>query len=246
MPLAKLSKIQLEKDIAKEKSKNHFDKLDKFYKKIPETVCKRCGICCLDSPTMTYVEFMYAYDYLASNYDEQTVKETLKKAVKSFMYGFINKELSACPCLNEDKSCIIYPRAPLACKCWGLASKSTYESQLNTDKSRSIDFKSHYLTLGIEIPDSVINYETPFCEATRVKDVYRITTRDFSDFSSKDLLKISMHYPRDYEDWSFTHFLVYIFLGESMADERNRVIKAYQSGNSEAINQYAEALELFD
>lgn len=244
MYLTKLSKGQLERDIATAKSKNHFEKMDKFYKRIPETTCGRCGVCCLDSPTMTYTEFMYAYDYLASNYDEQTIKETVKRAVKSFMYGLLDKKQTACPCLNEDNSCIIYPRAPVSCKLWGLSSKLTYENNLNADKDKKQEFKKYFSSIGIEIPDGVLDYETPFCEATRTKDVYRLTTRDFDAFLTKDVASIEKNYPRDSEKWSFGNFLLYTFLGKKMAHERIRIVKEYQAGNIEAINQYVETLEL--
>lgn len=243
MRSAKLTRQQLEKDIATAKNKNHFNKLDKFYKKIPETTCDRCGVCCHDSPTMTYVEFMYAYDFLASNYDEQMIRETVKKAVKSFMYGLLDKKQATCPCLNEDNSCMIYPRAPVSCKLWGISSRLTYESNLSADNEKKSVFKEYFSNIGIEIPDSILNYEIPFCEVTKTKDIYKLTTRDFAAFLTKDVTSIGKHYPRDCEAWSFGDFLLYTFLGMKMTHERIRIVKDFQSGNTEAINQYVETLE---
>jgi len=61
---------------------------------------------------------------------------------------------------------------------------------------------------------------------------------------TRDVASIGNHYPRDCEAWSFGNFLLYTFLGLNMAHERIRIVKEYQSGNVEAINQYVEALEI--
>lgn len=246
-----LTEKKILNDIEIMKNKGYYERLKKLYKRLPVTSCNCCGDCCKDSPVLTYVEFLYAYNYLISNkeFTKETKVDIYKNAIREFMIGLISSD-KYCPFMSKDKKCIIHEVSPLACKRWGIQSEETFLRDINTDHERNKGYQEYYDKLGIHIPDEVINRVTRYCNDVKIiNNPYNIVGRDFDKFYSKDLKSMILEFSdmeKQANDWSIGTFLVYNLLGRRAHEDRIKVVKEYQGGDTEAVEKYLNLLKIED
>jgi Fe-S-cluster containining protein len=233
----------LKKNIQVFKQKGYLDKLQKIYRKFPVTTCDGCGTCCSDSPLCTYPEFLFTFELFDRKFTELEKIEVLKKSIREFMYGLVTKN-KRCAFLSENNTCQIYERSPLACKRWGLQSKEDNDCDFKLDLERNKQYQEFYVKQGIYISDKVVNKQLKLCQKVKViKNPYNFSEYDFDGIVKKDLLKMMITFqPYLVEDWSLCNYLVYIFLGEKLVQDRIAVIKDFQNGNDSAVEQYIESI----
>lgn len=235
------TKSEIMKDIEKAKTNNYFEKLEKFYKKFPKTECGMCGLCCTDSPIVQYIEFIYVYDYFETNFSLDVKIDVVKNAIREHMYGLILKD-QKCPFLNSNNKCIVYQRSPISCKRWGLQSREDNQYDVSVDYERNMEYKNFYSSKGINIPDEVINFSLPYCDkVTIINNPYKITDIDILNFISRDLFKLGNKFPmKNTNSLSLGGYLVYLLFGKKIFDDRIRLIKDYQDGNHNVVEEYIE------
>lgn len=223
----------------------HKEKMEKLYRKFPETQCLGCGECCKDSPVVAYPEFLFALTdfYNDEIFDKDRKIKVYKNAVKGFMFGLINKDVH-CPFWEKTAGCTIYKRSPISCKRWGLQSKKENDRDLVADHQRNKEYKEYFAKYGIDIPDETINYTTPFCENVKIiRNPYNFVSRDFETVVMKEMVQIIPHYIKKMQnDWSIGHYLIHSIFGNQIFEDRIRVIKNFQSGNEHAVEEYINGI----
>jgi len=229
------------------KAKGYFDKFQKMYKKFPITKCNACGVCCTDSPIVTYPEFLYVMDYFYNSnaFNDKIRIDAVKNAIREYMYGLVENDIS-CVFYDKNKGCKVYERAPIACKRWGNQSLKDNENDVKADHERNKLYKEFYRNKGINIPDEVINRVTPYCSNVKiVKDPYKFNDLDWENIYLKDLPKIIFHFAdKEAEDYSLCSYMVYMLYGKKIYDDRIAVIRDYQSGNKNAVEDFIAELDL--
>lgn len=226
------------KDIENSKLKGHFDKIRKIYSKMPVTKCDECGNCCYDSPTCYYVEFLFVYDQFNMFEKEQKI-EILKNAIRHEIYG-LSIENKPCVFLNAEKRCIVHERAPFSCKLWGLQNINEYEKNISGDNERNKACQDYFAKRGIHISNEFIDSrKLNYCNKVKiVKDPYRISSNDHNQFV-KDLANLAIKYQnKNVQEWSVVSYLVYTYIGSKIGEDRINIIKDYQDGNLNAIEDY--------
>lgn len=244
--MSNIRKNEIIKNLKDFENRGFKDKLNKIYRRLPKMECEGCGICCYDSPICTYAEFLYIFDYFNndSNFNYGERLEIYKKAFRENIMGFISNEMP-CAFLNQHNRCLIHERAPLSCKFWGTKTDEEYDRDLNMDHDRNKKYKEHYAKMGIDIPDEVINFTTPNCKNVKiVSNPYNLNGKDFDRIIIDDLTKINRPYSnKNAPDWSISTYLLYYVFGEEVLKYRNKVIKEYQSGNANAVEEYINKID---
>lgn len=230
------------KEVLNAREKDYFKRIENFYRKLPKTECSQCGTCCTDPPVCLLVEFLYTYE-LYNDFDNETKQKILKNSLRRYIYSVIDKSYHCC-FLDTDKGCLVYSRACLSCKRWGLESKEQYEKNWNSDSQYNNEFQKFYLQhYNITIPDEVINSRLPYCDKVKViKNPYRIQEYDYQKYT-KELFNVEMKCLQhaninQQKEWSLNEYLVYFTFGYRMFDIRVKLIKEYQSGKKNAIDDF--------
>lgn len=235
------NKDRLLRDVKDFRSKGYTDRMLKLYRRLPKTECAGCGLCCTDSPIITYPEFLFICEYFFNdtNFDNESKISIYKNAIRNYMFGLIKKNIY-CPFLGEDKKCLIYERAPLACKRWGVQSIVENERDVSADHLRNKKYKDFYALKGIIIPEDATNFKIPYCENVKiVNNPYNFLSSDFDTVVLKDMMKMILDYRNNNAlDWSVGYYLLYNIFGKSIYEDRIEVIKEYQSGNQNAVEEY--------
>ena len=239
-----MNRKTIDRDLKLFLSKGYKEKLDRIYKKFPETKCAGCGVCCTDSPVITYPELLYVIDYLRNGeLNDVQKKQITKNAMLEFFYGLIDPTVG-CPFLDNNTLCLIHKVAPIACKRWGLQSKEENDQDWETDYMINQEVKAYYLQLGIELSDKVINRKIPYCDkVTIIKNSYNFQSRDFDKEASKIEPMILYFGDKTIENFTLCTWITYITLGERMFDKRLQLMREYNSGNIEAINRFVDNIE---
>lgn len=232
-----ISEESVKKDIKKAKTNGYFDRLKEFYKRVPTTKCNGCGICCQDSPEVTYTEFIYVYDYMQSNFNESVNKEILRKAIKTHMYGLLEPGRK-CPFLNEDHKCIIYERAPISCKFWGLYELDEYNNNLAADEEYNVGFRNFYKSIGITIPKEVNDFKIPYCNNVKVLTP-NFEFEKLRDYGLEKLFSIEAKFMgKQIPGSALGEYLAYMIMGYKGYEDRITVTKQYQAGDEAVIDRY--------
>lgn len=239
------TKESLLKDLDEFRSKGYKKRLIRTYNKIPKTSCRQCGLCCYDSPYVTYPEFLLVLDYVKENLDKELLLDIYKKSIKHYVLGIISKE---CPCaFLHDNTCLIYSVSPVACKRWGLQTKESYERDLARDHKNNENFAKYYSSLGITIPDEVITSTLPYCEkVTITENKYRLYGNEIEKMVMKDLKTTFKAYSNKMLDSSVDEYFAIYILGKDAGKIRLRLLQEYQKGNLNAIKEYIDNLNLED
>ena len=226
-------------------SKGYKEKLDRIYRKFPQTKCAGCGVCCTDSPVITYPELLYIIDYLRNGeLDDVQKKQIIKNAMLEFFYGLIDPTVG-CPFLNNGGRCLIHKVAPVACKRWGLQSKEENDQDWEIDYSINREVKEYYSQLGIELSDKVINRRIPYCDkVTIIKNSFNFVSRDFDVEASKIEPMILYFGDKTIENFTLCTYITYFELGERMFNKRLQLMREYNAGNTDAINIYVDSIEI--
>lgn len=239
-----MSRKTIDRDLKVFISKGYKEKLDRIYKKFPETTCAGCGVCCTDSPVITYPELLYVIDYLRNGELRDIQKKQItKNAMLEFFYGLIDPTLG-CPFLDNNKRCLIHKVAPIACKRWGLQSKEENDQDWETDYRINKEVKAYYLKLGIELSDKVIDRKIPYCDkVTVVKNSYNFVSSDFDKEAGKIEPILFYFGDKTIENFTLCTYIAYITLGERMFNKRIQLMRGYNSGDKEAINRFIDNIE---
>lgn len=236
----------LMKDLKEFTKRGFKDKYIKIYKKLPKTECQGCGLCCNDSPTTDYAGFLFVYDYFIDDtiFNNEDRIKIFKNAFRENILALIRND-TPCAFLDDNKRCMIYERAPLACKRWGLQSREEYERDLSMDHKRNAEYKEFFALRGIDIPEEVANFILPYCEKVKIiQNPYNINHRDFDKIVLDDLSRARRYYGnKSAEDWSLCTYLIYYVFGKSLLDEKLSIIKNYQAGNLQAIEEFIEKID---
>lgn len=96
---------------------NIITKIESLYKKLPEVGCNGCGLCCV-SPTTTLAEFIYLFNYLENELNENEILNFILKPAK------LHEEYEGnSHCIFLDgKRCAIHPGRAGACRLFGIPS----------------------------------------------------------------------------------------------------------------------------
>jgi Fe-S-cluster containining protein len=124
----------IECDTASMKNKRILKKLNRYYEKIPATVCNFCPTklsveadCCKHfSPPMYLAEFISALKII-----EKWSKDDKMDLLSACFESFINPDIvRPCPLLGSDNKCQIYSARPFSCRMYGQYPKSEWEKRL--------------------------------------------------------------------------------------------------------------------
>jgi len=110
-----------------------FDELKSVYDKMPETVgCVSCGKCCkIQHPHCYFVEFLYMYDYVTSNWSAGQINELVISCVERYLSNDTNKP---CVFLTKENKCKIYDRRDYNCRAFGIIPKKAYAQRVKEVK----------------------------------------------------------------------------------------------------------------
>lgn len=246
--MKKITKETVNKDIEIFKSKGFKEKLDKIYRRLPVTECSFCGVCCCDTPNISYPEFLYIFNYFNNegNFTDEEKIRVYKKSVYRYIKGLISKEREVRECVFlYNNKCLIYPVAPLNCKRWGLQSKESYERDLKMDHNYNKKIDDYYKKHGINITEENTNFITPYCDKVNIiKNPYNVLERDIDNIFDKDLISmIKPFVDKNFNNFTITEYLTYIHFHLKLFEDRITVIKEYQTGNLDAINSYIESID---
>lgn len=142
------------------------EKLSQIYESIPSGDCVGCGSCCHESVPLTFFELMRVDEYLKEN----GLSKELAHGVVHYYFNELTRR-DSCPFLNDDNRCRIYDVRPLTCRVYGHMTKEAdqegYEGVLSSNKETQEYFKNKH---NILIPDDVVSYKIPYCEAFEVSE----------------------------------------------------------------------------
>lgn len=233
-------------DIQRLKSKGYLDKISRHYKRFPQTSCDCCGQCCNVSPLVSYPEFLYLFNHFndGAKFSKESKTQVYRKALEEHFYGFISTQ-RRCPFLSEDNKCQIHQAAPLVCKRWGTQSKEAYDCLWEKDLSSNQEVQDFYATKGVNIPEEVISYRLPYCKKVRVvKNPYNFVINDIEKAAADIEKMLPLFGKKGHGNFSIGNYLVLAALGEKAFEDRISVLKAYQSGDNQAIENYIHSSSL--
>ena len=239
-----MNKKTIDKDLKVFLNKGYKEKIDRIYKKFPKTTCAGCGVCCTDSPVVTYPEFLYIIDYLNnSTLNDMQKRQITKNAMKEFFYGLIDPTVD-CPFLDSKTRCLIHMVAPIACKRWGLQSKEENEQDWETDYRINQEVREYYLRLGIELSDEVINRKIPYCDKVRIlNNPHNFVSNDFDKEADKIEPMVYFFGDKTIENFTLCTYISYITLGNRIFKKRLQFMREYNLGNKDVIENFIESVE---
>lgn len=134
--------------------------LDDLYAEIPEGSCTGCTACCSESVNTFFSEYLNLRNQLILQGELEIFE---KKAVYYYLAELIQP--MKCPLLRNDGRCAVYGARPLPCRIFGHLGQVDYEANYeailegNREMAETLE-----RTLGIRVPDSVIEKKIPYCE----------------------------------------------------------------------------------
>jgi len=213
-----ITKEMLSESMDLVKSHNLISDLNKVYKTIPSGKCKACAKCCHESVHAFYIEFLNIYDYVVKN----DMLDMVMDRVENHYFNELIKH-QACPFLNKDNSCMIYPVRPYVCRLFGHDSRQAHEENYqNVLKQNQEADKYFFETYGLHLSDDVVYHKIEFCEdfepgsqfshnekMTIIDDLFMLDTKFLMD----DIL------PEDMLNMSITNWFIYTKYDEDYASE---------------------------
>ena len=160
------------KIIKVDKAQKCFAKLEKIYKKIPET--KGClknineenscgGWCChFQSSQLLYIEFLYAWQKIIGEWGMGEIATVIEAAMRNYVMGFATKG-----CIffdKETKMCKIHKVRNLNCRIYGITPKEEFTPRYERMKEK---YKN---VIGAVIKDQ--------CDLVSICNGKKITTSD--------------------------------------------------------------------
>jgi Fe-S-cluster containining protein len=153
------------------------NKLDNLYSKIPDTtgctenICKDVGCnawCCrLQSPSLTYAEFINIWNHILKTWNFKDICSLVKSALDRYLNAGLK---SGCIFLDKDsKLCLIHTVRPFNCRCYGVVPEEEFKQR-----------QEHYAML---LKEGVVN--TPMldqCNLIHITDDKKITSQDMDNW----------------------------------------------------------------
>lgn len=136
-----------------------FEQMKAIYDRLPDTQCTRKADCCSMLPEATLLEALTALKRLGQ------IQNGLRRGIfaKIIEYFFINPaQVTACPFLDGTQ-CIIYENRFFGCRAYGLWSKQHYDKMAGHDRQAKISLGQQWRKLGISLPDTVLDFQVPYC-----------------------------------------------------------------------------------
>jgi Fe-S-cluster containining protein len=138
--------------------------LEEAYALLPPTQCERKTQCCSLLPDMTLLEALTAIQRLA-RMSSIIRKKLTKKMISYFILNPV--EITSCPFLNY-RDCLIYQNRFLGCRAYGLWSRGYYEKIASINREVKKQFQMQWQKLGVSLPQSVIDFQMPYCMSVKV------------------------------------------------------------------------------
>lgn len=145
-------------------SVKHRKELEEAYTLLPSTQCERKTQCCSLLPDMTLLEALTAIQQLARMPSVMRKKLT-KKMISYFILNPV--EIMSCPFLNY-RDCLIYQNRFFGCRAYGLWSHGYYEKIASNNREVKKQFQMQWQKLGVSLPQSVIDFQVPYCMCVKV------------------------------------------------------------------------------
>lgn len=233
--------IEIWEELNRFKGIHYNDEIKRIYDGYPETRCLGCGRCCYDSPQITYVEFLYAFDYYINQpHSKDDIISLYKKIFHRYMYGPI-QELP-CAFLDDDNRCIIHDASPYSCKRWGLQSPEEYQQDVESAGIGADEVDAYFGQHGIKVPD---RKQTDYCNNVRIikyneRNIDRLLDEAFQrilvleqDFTNMPRVAYTIH----------NFFLAAFFKENRIGYDRIRQLKKYQAGDASAIDEFISSID---
>ncbi len=239
-----MTKRNVLNDLRVFKGRGFYKRFKDIYARLPVTKCDGCGICCSDPPKITYPEFLYIFNYFEENFNSSQKISFYRYAIKECFYDLVMKR-SPCVFLDDSNKCLIYPVSPISCKRWGTQSENINNKDWESDLKQGKDYQKHYKKLGIIIPDEVVFNRTPFCNKVKIiSNPYKFNIDDYDNIYKEILDIIAFYGDRNNPSYNLPSYLIELINGKPMYSERIEMIKKYQNGDKEAIENYANNISL--
>ena len=150
-------------DLAMGQAEGLWPGLSEIMRRIPSTICRCCGDCCVLLPQMSLVEACRLVYRLRAMPRETS----LGLNIKMVRYFFLNAARTmGCPFL-DSQGCLVYEDRPFGCRAYGLWSKETYGRQVEGALAAQQKVKQAWAGLGITLPEKVVNHRIPYCTHVR-------------------------------------------------------------------------------
>ncbi|MFI3210874.1 MAG: YkgJ family cysteine cluster protein [Peptostreptococcaceae bacterium] len=141
---------------------NLFNKLNKIYKSVPSGKCTGCGSCCMESVSISLVEFLNIYNFLQDN--KEIKNNSLAKVLDYYFLEYTKK--SPCPFRDDKNMCMIYEVRPLNCRIFGHWTEKDYNKNLNNVTNKNKEYKDLIKSkYEFDISDEVVNYKINYCKS---------------------------------------------------------------------------------
>jgi len=169
--------------MAKKKKVNIIhQKIDKVYKKIPDTkgcmdnLKECCGWCCsVNNPHVLKCEFERIFEFVMKTWTVGDLLELIEKALVNYLAGEVSKR---CIFFDEkEKKCRIHDIRPFACRMYGITPEE--------------EFKERYNKLVEKYKDNVLMILRPQCNLVSTIDNTKLTRED-SDKLWNEMIKIEI------------------------------------------------------
>ncbi len=138
--------------------------VEKAYALMPLTQCERKTQCCSLLPDMTLLEALTAIQQLA-RMQSMMRKKLTKRMISYFILNPV--EITSCPFLNYQ-DCLIYQNRFFGCRAYGLWSRGYYEKIASNNREVKKQFQMQWQKLGVSLPQSVIDFQVPYCMSVKV------------------------------------------------------------------------------
>lgn len=139
---------------------NFKGQLEDLYAEIPEGSCTGCTACCSESVNTFFSEYLNVRRQLIL---QGELEDFQKKAVYYYLTELVQP--MKCPLLRADGRCAVYGARPLPCRIFGHLNATEYEANyeaiLEGNREMATTLEA---SLGIKVPDSVVEKKIPYCE----------------------------------------------------------------------------------
>lgn len=216
------------------------NRVREVYNSFPVTKCLNCGRCCWDTPDITYIEFLYAFDFFINQrHSKDDILDLYKRIFRHYMYGPIQEV--PCAFLTNDNRCSIHPASPLNCKSWGLQSIDNYKFNLKYADEQNKLCIEYFNTYNITVPRKKV---TEYCNEVKVirynpRNIDKLLEKSYNAIKTLD----QYFSPKRFGYTIHNFFLAAFFKETRLPNDRIRQLKKYQSGDKSAIDSFIESID---